>query len=126
FQCRRFSNSKTMEHLGNGFGEPLATPTPTSAAGALRPRFKCVGLKPGYIKRAPVAWFCSHRHTAVGLNDAYAYCYLFVYSLCIPPEMKRLTLPQERNLRILAITVSDESSELRPVHALYDTLEHAS
>ena len=29
-----------------------------------------IGLKPGFIKDADVAWYCSHRHTAAG--DAFA------------------------------------------------------
>jgi alpha-mannosidase len=37
-----------------------------------------VGLKPGYIKQAPLGWYASHHHTAQGLNEPYQYSYLFV------------------------------------------------
>jgi len=30
-----------------------------------------MGIKPGYIKRADVAWYCSHHHTGRGANVAY-------------------------------------------------------
>ena len=36
-----------------------------------------LGLKPGYIKRDPLAWYVSHYHTPAGLNQPYAYSYLF-------------------------------------------------
>ena len=38
------------------------------------------GIKPGYIKRADLAWYCSHHHNAAGENVPYAYSYLFAYS----------------------------------------------
>lgn len=69
------------------------------------------GLKPGYIKRAPVAWFASHRHTAEGANEPYAYSYLFAYSIPLPEDARTVTLPDNNKIRIMAITVSDESSE---------------
>ena len=30
-------------------------------------------MTPGYIKRADVAWYASHHHTADGLNEPYQY-----------------------------------------------------
>ena len=35
------------------------------------------GLKPGFIKRADLAWYCSHHHDAAGKNVDYSYSYLF-------------------------------------------------
>jgi alpha-mannosidase len=81
------------------------------------------GLNPGFVKRAPVAWFASHRHTADGTNEPYAYSYLFAYSFDIPSGAKTITLPNDDRIRILAMTVSDEAGETRPVQPLYDTLE---
>ena len=40
-----------------------------------------VGLTPGYIKRADLAWYCSHHHNAAGENVPYAYSYLFAYAM---------------------------------------------
>jgi hypothetical protein len=33
-----------------------------------------------------------------------------------------VTLPNNGKIRILAVTVADQASEVRPVQALYDTL----
>jgi len=80
-------------------------------------------LAPGYIKRAPVAWFASHRHTAEGANEPYAFSYLFAYEVELPAGARSLTLPANDKLRVLAITVSDETAATRPAQPLYDTLE---
>lgn len=82
-----------------------------------------VGITPGFIKRAPVAWFASHRHAADGANEPYAYSYLFAYTLDVPAGAKTLTLPNNERIRILAVTVSNEVGEVRPAQPLYDTLE---
>jgi len=80
------------------------------------------GLNPGFIKRAPVAWYASHHHTAQGGNEVYAYCYLFAYSLDIPEGATTLTLPDNDKIRIMAITVADQAGSLRATQALYDVL----
>ncbi|HEX6717650.1 MAG TPA: glycoside hydrolase family 38 C-terminal domain-containing protein [Pyrinomonadaceae bacterium] len=87
------------------------------------PYGEMVGITPGFIKRAPIAWFASHRHTQAGTNEAYAYSYLFAYTIDVPPNAKTLTLPQNDNVRILAITGSNERSTIKPAQPLYDTLE---
>ena len=87
------------------------------------PYGEMVGITPGFIKRAPLAWYASHRHTPAGVNEAYAYSYLFAYTIDLPPGAKTLTLPDNDNVRILAITGSDEQGGVKPAHALYDTLE---
>jgi alpha-mannosidase len=87
------------------------------------PYGEMMGLSPGFIKRAPVGWFASHRHTPAGTNEAYAYAYLFVYTIDVPANAQTLTLPNNDNVRILAITGSDERSGVKPAHPLYDTLE---
>jgi alpha-mannosidase len=81
------------------------------------------GLKPGYIKRAPVAWFASHNHAADGSNEAYSYSYLFAYEIDLPPGATALTLPNNPRIRILAATVADERAGLRAAEPLYDTLD---
>jgi alpha-mannosidase len=82
-----------------------------------------VGLRPGFIKRADVAWFASHRHDSAARAEAYAYSYLFAYAIDLPAGAKTLTLPENDRIRILAITVADEGAVVRPAHPLYDTLE---
>jgi alpha-mannosidase len=80
-------------------------------------------LTPGFIKRADVAWFASHRHDSAGLNEAYAYSYLFSYAIDVPGGAKTLTLPDNERIRILAVTVANEPAPVKPAHPLYDTLE---
>jgi alpha-mannosidase len=101
---------------------------PDIAALLQRPRTRrdaygeMVGITPGFIKRAPLAWFASHRHTAAGTNEAYAYSYLFAYAIDVPANAKMLTIPENENVRILAITGSNEREWVKPAHPLYDTL----
>jgi alpha-mannosidase len=82
-----------------------------------------VKIMPGYIKRADLAWYSSHRHSADGANETYAYSYLFAYSMDLPPGAKSLTLPDNDKIRVMAISVAREGPGVRPVQPLYDTLE---
>lgn len=107
---------------------PPGTP-PDIAALMQRPRTRVepygqmAGIEPGFIKRAPVAWFTSHHHNAAGVNAAYEYSYLFTYTFEVPSNAKTLTFPVNEHLRILAISVSNERTDVRPAQPLYDTLE---
>jgi alpha-mannosidase len=80
------------------------------------PYGEMVGITPGFIKRAPVAWFASHRHTPAGTNEAYAYSYLFAYTIDVPANAQTLTLPNNEYVRILAITGSNEIHRLHGLH----------
>jgi alpha-mannosidase len=80
------------------------------------------GIKPGYIKRADLAWYCSHHHNAAGENVSYRYSYLFAYPIDLPAGTKTITLPENDKIRILAISVADENAAVRPAHPLYDVL----
>ena len=80
-------------------------------------------LVPGFIKRADVAWYTSHRHGPDGANEPYAYAYLFSYPIDVPEGATTLTLPDNERIRILAISVADESGKVVPAAPLYDTLE---
>jgi alpha-mannosidase len=81
-----------------------------------------IGLKPGYIKRADLAWFCTHHHNAAGENITYSYSYLFGYSLDLPEGAKTIRLPNNDKIRILAISVANENPEAMPAQPLYDVL----
>lgn len=89
----------------------------------LDPYGEMLGITPGFIKRVPIGWFASHRHTPEGANEAYAYSYLFVYTLDVPANARTLTLPNNDRVRIMAITGSNERSTLKPTQPLYDTLD---
>jgi alpha-mannosidase len=74
------------------------------------PYGEMVGLNPGFIKPAPVAWFASHRHTADGANASYAYSYLFVYAIDAAPSTKTLTLPNNDKIRIVDIPIAERGA----------------
>ncbi len=78
------------------------------------------GIKPGYIKRADLAWYCSHHHNAAGENVPYAYSYLFAYPIDLPDGAKTITLPDNDKIRVLAISVAGENPEVKPAQPLYD------
>jgi alpha-mannosidase len=80
------------------------------------------GIKPGYIKRADVAWYCSHHHNSSGANVSYSYSYLFAYSIDIPIGARTLTLPDNDKIRIVAISLAEETSSVKPALPLYDLL----
>jgi len=90
------------------------------------PYGQMLGITPGFIKRAQIAWFASHRHTPAGGNEAYAYSYLFAYTVDLPAGATTLTLPNNDNVRILAITASNEHSSVKPAQPLYDKIGRAS
>ncbi len=79
-------------------------------------------ITPGFIKRADIAWYASHRHGADGSNEAYAYSYLFAFPLDLPPGAKTLTLPNNDKIRVLAITVAKDHANAQAAQPLYDVL----
>ncbi len=104
--------------------EPV-TPRPGAPAvnpPRMRTTLEYKGLTPGFVKRAPVAWFASHHHTPDGVNEPYAYSYLFAYAIDVPANARTLTLPNNDKIRILAITVADGNPQVVPAQPLYDTL----
>jgi alpha-mannosidase len=102
-------------------------PPPAGAGGAggrggLRYPEDFVGITPGYVKPADLAWYSSHHHTADGLNEPYQYSYLFAYGIDLQPGTRTLTLPNNDKIRVLAVSVADEGPMAKPAQALYDTL----
>ena len=79
------------------------------------------GVTPGFIKRAPIAWFASHYHDAKGANLPYSYSYLFAYEMDVPAGVHTLTLPDNDKIRVFAVTVAQEGAQVRPAEPLYDT-----
>ena len=81
-----------------------------------------IGLKPGFIKRADLAWYDSNHRNAGGENVPYGYSYLFVYGTDLPPGTRTVKLPDNQKIRVLAMSVVQQSPELRPAQPLYDVL----
>ena len=80
------------------------------------------GIKSGYIKRADLAWYCSHHHNAAGENVPYGYSYLFAYPIDLQSGAKTIQLPDNNKIRILAISAAEENPGVKPVQPLYDVL----
>jgi alpha-mannosidase len=80
------------------------------------------GIKPGFIKRADLAWYSDHHHDAQGHNVTYAYSYLFGYGIDVPAGAKTITLPKNEKIRILAISVAQNNPEVKAAQPLYDVL----
>jgi alpha-mannosidase len=80
------------------------------------------GLKPSFIKRADLAWYCSHHHDAAGKNVDYSFSYIFGYEIDVPPGAKTIKLPNNENVRILAISLANGNPKVKPVRPLYDLL----
>ncbi|HEX6729450.1 MAG TPA: glycoside hydrolase family 38 C-terminal domain-containing protein [Pyrinomonadaceae bacterium] len=101
----------------------------TAAAAGVPPRVRVnpygemIGLRPGFIKRADVAWFSSQRRDAAGNPEPYQYSYLFAYAIDVPSGARTIILPDNERIRILAVTVTDEPRRVTPAQPLYDTLE---
>jgi len=81
-----------------------------------------IGLKSGFIKRADLAWYSDHHHNAAGENIAYSYSYLFGYGFDLPAGAKKIKLPANDKVRILAISLAEENPAIKPVAPLYDVL----
>jgi len=81
-----------------------------------------IGLQPGYLKPASLAWYASHQHTADGLNQPYRYSYLFAYHIEVSGSPKTLRLSDNDKIRIFAISTVEGNPELKAAQPLYDTL----
>ncbi|MGQ9524109.1 MAG: alpha-mannosidase [Armatimonadota bacterium] len=79
-------------------------------------------IKPGFIKRAPIAWVGTHRHSASEGNEPHVLCYLFKYRLAIPGgKAEVLTLPNNEAVRVLAVTLArNTNDDTVPAVTLYD------
>ncbi len=79
------------------------------------------GFKPAYIKRDPIAWFCTHRHHPTKGNEAYRFSYLFQYAFPLRGDERRLRFPSEPRIKVLAMTLShSDNGAVRLAAPLYD------
>jgi len=71
--------------------------------------------------RHPVAWVGTHRHGPLGEDEPYIFCYLFRYSLTLPPDCRQIRLPVAPDLHLFAATLAgDALFHAVPAHPLYD------
>ena len=80
-----------------------------------------VGFHTGYIKRADLAWFATHRHHPERGNEPYRFSYLYRLRLAVPRGARTVQLPDDPRVKILAATAAwDGDRFVRPAQALYD------
>ncbi len=84
-------------------------------------------VKPGFIKRDDIAWTGTHRHDRENGNEAYVFTYLFHYAIDLERGDSAVTLPDNDNILIFAMTAAvDWNAETEPAHHLYDAIEATS
>ncbi|MDD3079942.1 MAG: glycoside hydrolase family 38 C-terminal domain-containing protein [Paludibacter sp.] len=68
-------------------------------------------------KKENIAFMATHRHNVVtNANDSYAYLYIFKYAIPIATDAAKLTLPNDPDVVVFAVTVSDnENDDVIPV-----------
>lgn len=83
------------------------------------------GLEKAFSKRDNIAWFASHRHRGYPSgNEAYQYCYLYKYEVKIPEGSSSLILPDNDNIKIMAITLGEDHSGIEALQKLVDDFDY--
>jgi len=87
---------------------------------------KVLKMSDPYSKTDNIAWFASHCHNNYPMkNEAYQYSYLYKYEIPITAGAKNLTLPNNRNIKIVAVTMAAPKAEnLQPLQPIYDNFEN--
>jgi alpha-mannosidase len=62
-----------------------------------------VAFEPGFIQRAPIAWFSTHRYDRAGKDEFYRYSYLFETRLERRAGEKRLVVPDDPRIKVFAV-----------------------
>ncbi|WP_010662994.1 alpha-mannosidase [Marinilabilia salmonicolor] len=83
------------------------------------------GIENAYSKKDNIAWFASHRHKSYPSgNEAYQYCYLYKYEIRIPEGAKTVKLPDDENVKVLAMTVGDKNSQVKPLQKFVEDFDY--
>ncbi|MEN6309850.1 MAG: glycoside hydrolase family 38 C-terminal domain-containing protein [Anaerohalosphaeraceae bacterium] len=80
-------------------------------------------IQKGYIKRDPIAWFSTHRHTAEGKNESYQFSYIFKYGYDLPKGTATITLPDNPAIKIFSVTVASDMNLAVNACDLYDNFD---
>ena len=78
------------------------------------------GQTKGYYKQQRVAYVGTHRHSASG-DQPYEFTYMFKYGIDIPKGATTLTLPNDPDIVIFAITAINEGDLVVPASQLFST-----
>lgn len=77
-------------------------------------------FSPAYMKRTPLGWLSTHLHDKDGKDELYIYGYFFKYAFDFPRGVHTLTLPNDPNIRVMAVTtVESKVPALWPTRPLY-------
>ena len=68
----------------------------------------------GYIKDGSIAYLGTHRHSEKYGNESYTYTYLFKIGVDIDKNTRTITLPNDRNIALFALTLSDNQNAIKP------------
>jgi alpha-mannosidase len=84
-----------------------------------------VEMESPFSKTDNIAWFASHVHNAYpSHNQAYQYGYLYKYEISIPDGAKTITLPDNKRIKVLALSVGKSNSEnVISLQPLYDNFK---
>jgi alpha-mannosidase len=85
------------------------------------------GVSAPYVRKDEIAWFASHYHAGYpSKNMTYQYCYIYRYELDIPPGATSVTLPDNQDIKIFAVTASGQAKDdivfLQPVYDDFNNL----
>jgi len=84
-----------------------------------------IEMEKPFSKGDNIAWYASHCHNDYPMkNEAYQYCYLYKYEIAIPSGAKTITLPKNRRVKILGMTLAAPGIPgLKPLDPLYDNFK---
>lgn len=88
--------------------------------------FTVIGMKAPYLKHNNIAWFASHWHFGYPTkNIPYEYSYIFKYEMDLPENTNHITLPDNKKIKIFAITVAkNNADDVQVLHPLSDDFDN--
>ncbi|MFV0268977.1 MAG: hypothetical protein ACK5HT_17765 [Draconibacterium sp.] len=79
-----------------------------------------------FSKTGNIAWYASHRHLSYpSKNEAYQYSYMFKYEFGLSKDVRKIQLPANEKIKILALTVArNMGDDVLPLAPLSDDFEN--
>jgi len=69
-------------------------------------------ITPPFVKNSNIAWYSSHLHYGYpSKNEAYKYCLIYKYEINLPANATSITLPDNKKIKVFAITVENRKSD---------------